>query len=126
MSLLLLAKDALEDLSHILHIVQYFLGNMDGLVHLQGKHDGITGAGIQLDDFFAELIFHVQNNPRKKGALIHIVNQDALNLGLQTREDESDEIVGERTLLFHLIDGHIDGIANRRVHIYDKSLFVVT
>jgi len=60
---------------------------MDGLIHLQSKHDGITGAGIQLDDFFTQLIFHVQNDTGKKGAFVHIVDQNPFNFGLQAFEN---------------------------------------
>ena len=44
--LFLLSQDSLKDLCHVLNIIHNLSRNMDRLIHLQCKDNGITGAGV--------------------------------------------------------------------------------
>ena len=44
--LFLLTQDALKNLRHVLNIIHNLSRDMDGLVHLQCKDNGITRAGV--------------------------------------------------------------------------------
>src|SRR4051812_31668285 len=57
-ALLLLA----ENLAHVFHAIENFLGDVDRPLLLEREHDRIAGTRIELDDLFPEFIFHPQNH----------------------------------------------------------------
>ena len=91
----------------------------------QREDDGIARAGVQLDNFFAQLVFHSEENTREEGALVDVVDDNVLQRCAEAGENVGDEIVGEGAFFFDAVERHLDGIAHGVVHVDDEGLLVV-
>ena len=101
------------------------MGYVNGLLHLQGQNDRVTWPGIKLNDFLPQLVLHAQDNPRKESSLVNVVDQDPFYGRFQSLQDQTDQVVSQRSFLLNLIHRHVDCVPYGRVHLDDESLFVI-
>jgi len=121
----LLAQDTLKDLGHIFDGVIDFARDEERSLVLEREHGGVAGTGIELDDFFAQFVFHTQEDAGKKGAFLDVIDDDVIDGGAEAGQDVADEIVSERTFFFDAVQGHLDGIADGMIDVDYKRLVVV-
>lgn len=120
--LLLLFQDAFEDLGHIVDLIEDGFADENGLFLLQGENHGIAGAGIDFDELDPEFVFLPEDNAGEEGAVVEVVDDDALEVYSETAKDVTDEVVGEGAFPLLLVNGHGNGVSDPLVDIDDKSL----
>jgi len=98
---------------------------LDGEFVLQGEDDGVAGAGVEFEDFFAEFVFHRQAQARKIGAFLGVVDDDVVDFRAEAEEDAAYEVVREGAVWFCAVKGHLDDDANRVVGVDDEVFGVV-
>ena len=98
---------------------------MDRLLHLQSQNDRVTRTGIKFNDLFAQFVFHPENDPCEKSSLVNIVDEDSLDRGFQAFQNQSDQVMSERSLLLNLIHRHIDCVSDRWIGVDYKGLVFI-
>ena len=61
----------------------------------------------------------------EEGALVDVVDEDSLDGGFQSLENQSDQVVRERSFLLYLVHRHVDRIPDGGINVDDEGLFVV-
>jgi hypothetical protein len=120
-----LLEDTLEDLGHVLDQVEDLAGDENWSLLLEGEDDGVAGAGVELEKLAAELVLHVQDDAGEIGAVVDVVDDDALEADFETHQEVADEVVGKGALLLDSVDRHRNGAADAGVHIDDEALVIV-
>ena len=101
---LLLLEDALEDLGHVLDEVENLAGDKNRALLLEGEDDGVARAGVEFKELAAQLVLHVENDAGEVGAVVDVVDDDALKADLEAQQEMAKE-AGIRA-------GRIDDVAN--------------
>lgn len=74
----MLLQYPLKNFGHVFHYLKNFTGNKNGSLLLQRQNDGVTRPRIQLENFAAEFILHVKNDAGEIGAVVDVIDNDAL------------------------------------------------
>jgi len=93
----------------------------DWFFKVEGYGDGIAGSGIDFNEFGAQLVFHLKDNPRVEGAIDDLVNDHALWFNTESSEDMPDEFMGHRPFVRDLIDDHRDVVPDGGIDINEES-----
>src|ERR1019366_4988889 len=91
----LLAAHLLENLGVIVGAVKDGPGDKQRALLLEGEDDRIAGTRVELDDLFAQLVLHAQNDAGEKRALAGVVDDDVVELRVEPQHDAGNEVVGE-------------------------------
>ena len=61
----------------------------------------------------------------RKSSLVNIVYEDSLDRSFQSFQNQSDQVMSERSLLLNLIHRHIDCVSDRWIDVDYKGLVVI-
>lgn len=125
-SLAVLLEDFGQDFSHVVDRIEDLICGVNRFSGREGKNDRVAGAGIDLDDFVAQLIFHREDEAGVEGAALDIGDDDALHLGPKSVEHGKHEVMGKRAFGLFLAEGALNRLANSGVDVDDESFDVVT
>src|SRR6185503_10270057 len=78
--------DAFEDFSHVLDLFEERIANVNGTLLRGGKSKAIAWARVDLDDFFAEFIFLLENKAGKISGVFQFGNHHAFDRDVKSFE----------------------------------------
>ena len=87
--------------------------------------EAVTGPGVQLHDFGAQLIFHLENHPREIGGVFQLRNHHAFDVDAEALKHVREQIVRERTFLGGITQEIADHLRHVGLDLNDENLFVV-
>src|ERR1700677_1294006 len=101
------------------------LTDENGRLGLRGQHNAVAGTGINLNHLRMDLVLGLQDNPGEVSVAAQRVNDHALHMDIEGRENVTDELVGQGTLVVLPAHGHRQGATHAGLHMDDKALFLV-
>ena len=115
----------LEEFPDVLDLIEYLF--IDIYIHFlqDGQRYGITWPGIDLEDPFVLSVFGMEVDAGEEGIIPEVVYDYLVELGVESLEDVSDQIMGEGSGPFYVSGEHRYGHAYARAHVDDEGLFLV-
>lgn len=91
-----------------------------------GDGEAIAGACVDLDDFSAQFILLLQDEPCEIGGVFEFGNDDAFDGDVEAFENVRDEIVGEGPFLGGISEEHTDDGAHVVFDLDNEDFIVIT
>ena len=82
-SFLVLLKYTGKNLCHVVYFIEDIVRDVEGFAGHECEYDGVAGSRVEFDDFFAEFIFHRDDESSEEGAVFYFVDYDAIDFGSQ-------------------------------------------
>lgn len=124
-SVFFLSQDPVHDLGHVLRCVEYVTSDVDGSFGLHCQRYRVARACIDLDEFSADLVVHLELEPCEECAVHHVVDEHTFEGDVETLQHETDQIMGEWALFADAFTGHPDGFACEGVNVNYDGFFLV-
>lgn len=82
-AILIVGENLFQNFGHVFNFLEDVSLDVNGRLLQNRQVDTIAGAGVQFDDFFAQLVFHRENHSGKEGAFPGIIDHDSLQNDLK-------------------------------------------
>jgi hypothetical protein len=114
-----------EDLTHVLHLFPDVLAHVDRSALLRCHGDGITGTGVEFDDFLLlKFVFGADDESRKISRRLQVVDDYAFHFCPERGHQMRHEVVGQWALFRGIVDEHRNRSTHAFIHV-DYEDFVV-
>src|ERR1700736_219582 len=115
-----------KNFAHILDFLPYLTTDVDRSGLLRRHCDTVTGSRINFDDLFLlQLILRAQDESRKIGPALQIIDNHAFDLGTERPQNGRKQIVRQRPLLLCTPHEHGNCRPDALIHVDHKDLLLV-
>src|SRR6266496_3159443 len=115
----------LQPLGHVLHLAEKGRGHVERPLLRGRQRDAIARARIDLDNFAAQFILLLEDEPGEIGGVLQLRNDRALDGDVEPVEHVSNQIVSEGPLLGCVAQEHANDGSHVVLDLDDEDLLLV-
>src|SRR5438132_1691830 len=117
--------DLFEPFRHILDLAEERSSHVERALLRSSQGEAIAGTGVNLDNFPAQFVLLLQDQPGIVGGIFQFRDDGSLDSDVESFQHVSNEVVGQRPFLGGIAEKHADDRPHIMLDLDNEDFFLV-